>query len=293
MSKIMMGFIIAAVVIALSAFTVKEPEWAVLFKLGEIKRADFEPGLHFKVPFINNIRKFDKRILTEDEQPQRYLTQDQNYVIVDSFIKWRIKDPVVFYNATSGDQDQAGLLIYQKVNDNMRAEFGKRSLHELIAGEREKVMDIVTTRTNGQTVELGVEVVDVRLKRIDFPDDISESVYGRMRAERERIARQLRSQGEEAAERIRAKSDRQSTTILAEGYKEAEITRGAADAIATETYAKAYGQDEEFYAFYRRLNAYQNSFSNQNDVMLLEPDSDFFKYFKDPDARNDKSYDQP
>ena len=291
MSKILIGFIIAAVVFALSAFTVKEPEHAILFKLGEIKKADFEPGLHFKMPFVNNVRKFDKRILTEDEQPQRYLTQDQNYVIVDSFIKWRIKDPVAYYNATSGDENQAGLLIYQKVNDNMRAEFGKRSLHDLIAGERAAVMEIVTTRSNGQAAELGIEVVDVRLKRIDFPDDISESVYGRMRAERERIARQLRSQGEEAAERIRAKSDRESTVILAAGYKEAEITRGAADAVATETYASAYGKDEEFYAFYRRLNAYQNSFSNQGDVMLLEPDSDFFKYFKNPDASNGNSYD--
>ncbi len=285
MPKYIIALVIAAFIFALSAFTVKEPEWAILFQLGEIKRADFEPGLHFKMPLINNIRKFDKRILTEDEQPQRYLTQDQNYVIVDSFIKWRIKDPIVYYNATSGDQNQAGLLIYQKVNDNMRGEFGKRSLHDLIAGERAEVMRIVTELSNKQAVELGAEVVDVRLKRIDFPDDISESVYGRMRAERERIARQLRSQGEEAAERIRAKADRESTTILAEGYRKAEITRGAADAEATETYAKAYEQDEEFYSFYRRLNAYQSSFSNQNDVMLLEPDSDFFKFFKDPSSK--------
>lgn len=286
MPKIIIGLVIAAIVFLATAFTVKEPEWAILFNLGEIKKADFEPGLHFKVPFVNNVRKFDKRILTEDEQPQRYLTQDQNYVIVDSFIKWRIKDPIVYYNSTSGDQNQAGLLIYQKVNDNMRAEFGKRSLHELIAGERESVMKIVTDRTNTQTVELGAEVVDVRLKRIDFPEDISESVYGRMRAERERIARQLRSQGEEAAERVRAKADRESTTLLAEGYKQSEITRGQADALATETYANAYEKDDEFYSFYRRLNAYQNSFSNQGDVMLLDPKSDFFKFFKDPNVNN-------
>ncbi len=286
MPKLIIGLVIAAILFLATAFTVKEPEWAILFNLGEIKKADFEPGLHFKVPFVNNVRKFDKRILTEDEQPQRYLTQDQNYVIVDSFIKWRIIDPIVYYNATSGDQNQAGLLIYQKVNDNMRAEFGKRSLHELIAGERESVMKIVTARTNTQTVELGAEVVDVRLKRIDFPEDISESVYGRMRAERERIARQLRSQGEEAAERVRAKADRESTTLLAEGYKQSEITRGKADAVATETYATAYEKDAEFYSFYRRLNAYQNSFSNQGDVMLLDPKSDFFKFFKDPNATN-------
>ncbi|MFK8068196.1 MAG: protease modulator HflC [Gammaproteobacteria bacterium] len=285
MPKYIIALVIAAFLFALSAFTVKEPEWAILFKLGEIKRADFEPGLHFKLPFINNIRKFDKRILTEDEQAQRYLTQDQNYVIVNSFIKWRIKDPIAYYNATSGDQNQAGLLIYQKVNDNMRGEFGKRSLHDLIAGERAEVMQIVTDLSNAQAQELGAEVVDVRLKRIDFPDDISESVYGRMRAERESIARKLRSQGEEAAERIRAKSDRESTTLLAAGYREAEITRGGADAVATETYAKAYGQDEDFYAFTRRLEAYKNSFLNQSDVMLLEPDSDFFKFFKDPKTK--------
>lgn len=284
MSKLIIGLVIAVILFAMTAFTVKEPEWAILFNLGEIKQDDLEPGLHFKLPFVNNVKKFDKRILTEDEKPQRYLTQDQNYVIVDSFIKWRISDPSVYYNATSGDQNQAGLLIYQKVNDNLRAEFGKRSLHELIAGERANVMKIVTERTNTQSAELGVEVVDVRLKRIDFPDDISESVYGRMRAERERIARRLRSQGEEAAERIRAKADRESTVLLAEGYKTAEITRGQADAVATQTYASAYEKDEEFYSFYRRLNAYQNSFTNDGDVMLLDPKSDFFKFFKDPNA---------
>ncbi len=282
MSKLIIALFAALVVFSLSAFTVKEPEWAILFQWGEIKRADFEPGLHFKIPLMNNIRKLDKRILTEDEQPQRYLTQDQNYVIVDSFIKWRIVDPVAFYNATSGDVAQAGLLIYQKANDNMRGEFGKRSLHDLIAGERQKVMELVTTQTNQQTKELGVEIVDVRIKRIDFPEEISENVYDRMRAERDRVARQLRSEGEEQAERIRAKSDRKSTTILAEAYKKAEITRGEADAKATEIYANAYGKNREFYSFYRRLNAYQNSFSNQNDVLLLEPDSDFFRFFKDP-----------
>jgi len=285
MSKIIIGLVIAVFLFGLTAFTVDQREHAILFKLGEIKRADYKPGLHFKMPFVNNIRKFDKRILTEDEEPARYLTADKKYVIVDSFIKWRITDPVVFYKSTTGDYNQAGLLIYQKANDNLRAEFAKRLLHDLIAGERDDVMETVTTRTNSQTKELGIEVVDVRLKRIDFPEDISESVYKRMRSERERVARQLRSQGEAVAERTRAEADRKATEVLSAGYRDAEITRGAADAIATKTYAKAYGKNEEFYAFYRRLNAYQSSFSNQDDVMLLEPDSEFFKYFKNPDAK--------
>lgn len=286
MQKLIIALVVSGLIFVASAFTVKETEWAIKLKLGEIVRSDYEPGLHFKVPVINEIKRFDKRILTQDEDTQRYLTQDQNYVMVDSFIKWRIKDVVQYYNSTSGDQLQAGLLIYQKVNDNMRGEFGKRSLHELIAGERANVMKIVTEKTNSQAVELGIEVVDVRLKRIDFPDDISESVYGRMRAERERIARQLRSEGEESAEGIRAGADRESTIELAKGYKTAEITRGEADAVATETYASAYQKNAEFYSFYRRLNAYQNSFSNQEDVMLLDPESDFFKFFKDPNAVN-------
>ena len=284
MSKLIIGLIVAVFLFALTAFTVDQREHAILFKWGEIQRSDYEPGLHFKIPFMNNIRKFDKRILTEDEAPARYLTLDKKYVVVDSFIKWRIIDPETFYKATTGDYSQAGLLIYQKVNDNLLAEFAKRYLHDLIAGERSNVMNIVTERSNSQTVELGVEVVDVRVKRIDFPEDVSEKVYDRMRSERERVAKELRSQGEAEAERIRARADRKSTEILAEGYRDAEILRGEGDAKATETYANAYGKDEEFYAFYRRMNAYQNSFSNQDDVMLLEPDSDFFKYFKNPDA---------
>ncbi len=284
MSKLIIGLIVAFFLFALTAFTVDQREHAILFKWGEIQRSDYEPGLHFKIPFMNNIRKFDKRILTEDEAPARYLTLDKKYVVVDSFIKWRITDPETFYKATTGDYNQAGLLIYQKVNDNLLAEFAKRYLHDLIAGERSNVMNIVTERSNSQTVELGVEVVDVRVKRIDFPEDVSEKVYDRMRSERERVAKELRSQGEAEAERIRARADRKATEILAEGYRDAEILRGEGDAKATETYANAYGKDEEFYAFYRRMNAYQNSFSNQDDVMLLEPDSDFFKYFKNPDA---------
>ncbi len=284
MSKLIIGLIVAFFLFTLSAFTVDQREHAVLLKWGEIQRADYDPGLHFKIPFMNNVKRFDKRILTEDEAPARYLTLDKKYVVVDSFIKWQITDPGLFYKATTGNYNQAGLLIYQKVNDNLLAEFAKRYLHDLISGERRDVMNIVTVRSNKQTKELGVEVVDVRLKRIDFPDDVSEKVYDRMRSERERVAKEIRSQGEAEAERIRAKADRKSTEILAEGYRDAEILRGEGDAKATETYANAYGKDEEFYAFYRRMNAYQSSFSNQDDVMLLEPDSDFFKYFKNPDA---------
>ena len=266
----------------LSMFTVDQREYGVLLRLGEIKRWDYTPGLHFKVPFIDTVRKFDSRLMSMDAEPERFLTIEKKDLIVDSFVKWRIKDPEVYYRRTGGDVRRASLLLFQRINDGLRGEFGKRTVQEVIAGKRGDVMKLVAQGTAEQGKELGVEVVDVRIKRIDLPDEVSNAVYDRMRAERQRVAKEFRSRGEEAAERIRAKADRERVEILAEAYREAEKTRGGGDAQAAEIYAKAFGNNPEFYAFYRSLGAYQRSFGSHNDILLIEPDSEFFNYFNKP-----------
>lgn len=265
-----------------SIFTVSETELGIKFRLGEIVRSDYAPGLYFKVPILNNVRKYDKRILNLDAEPQRFLTSEKKDVIVDSYTKWRIVDVRRYYNATGGDYAQANTLLYQKVNDALRAAFGLRTVQEVVSGERGEVMDIVTVRANELAAELGVEVIDVRTKRIDLPAEVSDAVYARMRAERERVARDFRSRGREQAERIRAAADRERTVILSEAYRDAETLRGEGDALATEIYARTYRKDEEFYALYRSLSAYRESFRDRNDILVLQPGSDFFKYFNDP-----------
>ena len=262
-----------------SMFTVKEWERAILFRFGEIVRTDYKPGLHFKIPFINNVLKFDGRILTLDAEPERYLTAEKKNVIVDSFVKWRIDDVATYFTAMGGDPMRANLRLSQIIKDGLRGEFGKRTIQEVVSGERKQIMDILTLNAENQAKEFGIKVVDVRIKRIDLSEDVSTSVFHRMEAERDRVAKELRSQGAEAAERIRADADRQRTVILAEAYREAEHIRGEGDARAAEIYAKAYNKNPEFYAFYRSINAYQSSFNNKSDVMVLEPDTDFFKYF--------------
>ncbi|HHZ88846.1 MAG TPA: protease modulator HflC [Chromatiaceae bacterium] len=274
--------LVGLIVIGLfSVFKVDEREKAILFRLGELVDADFSPGLHFKFPFINNVRKFDSRIVTLDAEPERFLTSEKKNVSVDSFVKWRIADVGRFYTSVAGDQRQANLRLDQIVKNAMRAEFSKRTINEAVSGDRSQVMRIVTDSSNVQAQEMGIEIVDVRIKRIDLPIEVSSSVYRRMEAERARVARDFRSRGAEAAERIRADADRQHTVILAEAYRDAEQTRGEGDAISTDTYAKAYGKNPEFYAFYRSLNAYKTVFSDANDLLVIEPDSEFFKYFKD------------
>ncbi len=272
------------VVVALSAFTVEQRQLAILFRLGEIVRTDFEPGLHFKVPFINNIRKFDARIQTLDAPPERYLTAEKKNVIVDSFVKWRINDVAKYYTAMGGTTERANIRLSQIIKDGLRAEFGKRTIQEVISGERNEVMRILSEAADRQAQEFGIQVVDVRIKRIDLPEDISSSVYHRMEAERARVAKELRSRGAEAAERIRADADRQRTIILAEAYREAEKIRGEGDAEASRTYAEAYRKNAEFFSFYRSINAYRNVFGSKADVMVLSPDSDFFAYLKDPNG---------
>ena len=263
-------------------FTVDMRQNVVLFKFGEIVGSDFKPGIHFKIPFINNVKKFDNRILTIDQKPERFLTLEKKDLIVDSYIKWRINDIVKYYKTTQGDELTAGRLLFENVNNGLRDEFGKRTIQEVIAGDRMEITGIMIQQASEKAKTLGIEVVDVRVKRIDYPTRVSESVYKRMRAERERVARDYRSKGKEASERIRADADRQSSVILAEAYRDSEIVRGEGDAFATDIYAKAFGKDREFYKFYRSLNAYTNNFSSSNDVILLKPDSEYFKYFKNP-----------
>lgn len=274
--------VVAVLVIGLmSVFIVDERELALKFRLGEIVKSDFDSGLYFKMPFINNVKKFDKRILTLDARPANYLTKEKKNVNVDFFVKWRINNVETYYKAMSGGNERiAAERLYTVVNDSLRDQFSKRTIQEVISGERKQIMDASTIAANEQVEKFGIEVVDVRVKRIDFSEDISNSVYRRMEAERTRVAKDYRSRGAEAAEKIRADADRQRTVTLAEAYRDAEKTRGDGDGKAAGIYAKAYNKDREFYSFYRSLTAYKKSFNEQNDMMVIDPSSDFFKYFK-------------
>lgn len=278
------SLILAAVLVwlgSMSFFVVDETELAIKFRLGEIVKTDYEPGLYFKLPFVNNVRKFDSRILTLDAQPERYLTFEKKNVIVDAFIKWRISDVANYYTTMAGSERNAGQRLSQVIKNGLRDEFGKRTIQEAISGERSQIMNVITAQIEEQTREFGIEVVDVRIKRIELPPEVSDSVYQRMEAERSRVAKDLRSRGAEAAERIRADADRQRTVILAEAYRDAEGLRGEGDARSAEIYASAFNKDAEFYELYRSLNAYKNVFSSEGDVLVLDPTSEFFKYFKD------------
>tara|TARA_B110000967_G_scaffold144396_1_gene147796 strand:- start:2847 stop:3620 length:774 start_codon:yes stop_codon:yes gene_type:complete len=250
-----------------------------MLQFGEVVQFDIQPGLHAKVPFVNTVRVFDARVLTLDARPQRYLTLEKKALIVDSFVKWRIFNVADFYTATSGDEFTAAKLLASRVDTGLRNQFGERTLTEVVSGERDDLMSELLIELN-QVVksDMGIEVVDVRVKRIDLPQEVSESVYGRMRTEREREARELRSKGKELAEGIRADADRQETIIEANAYRDSELVRGDGDAVAAATYAEAFNKDPEFYSFYRSLDAYRKTFGAGGDVMLIEPDSEFFKY---------------
>ncbi|MCW9015285.1 MAG: protease modulator HflC [Gammaproteobacteria bacterium] len=266
-------------------FYVDEREMAIKFKFGEIVESDYTPGLHIKIPVLNNVRKFDKRIMTIDAKPESFFTGEKKDLIVDLFVKWRIKDVVEYYKTTGGDEMRAGSLVYQTIKKGLRDEFGKRTIQEVVAGDRIEIMGISTAQAQEKAKTLGIEVVDVRIKKIDLPPSVSSSVYNRMRAERERVARDFRSKGAESAERIRADADRQSNILLAEAYRDSEVVRGEGDAIAADTYAKAYRQDRDFYRFYRSMDAYKKTFASKNDVLLVEPDSDFFRYFNNASGK--------
>ena len=282
LATVLLGLIAVLLLLSLSAFTVDQREYALVFRLGEIVSVKKEPGLYFKVPMVDNVRFFDKRILTLNwVEPDRFITSEKKNVLVDSFVKWRIIDPSKYYVSVKGDEAQAEARLSQTVNDGLRAEFGKRTIHDVISGERSQIMEILRQRADRDSRQMGIQVLDVRLKRVDLPQEVSESIYQRMEAERKRVANELRSQGAGAAEKIRADADKQREVIIAEAYREAQRTKGEGDAKASETYADAYNKNPEFYAFYRSLEAYRNSFKSKSDVMVLEPNSDFFKYMHD------------
>ncbi len=286
--KSMLGVVFLAIIGALafsSAYLVDEREKAIVFKFGEIIRSDVEPGLHWKVPFINNVRFFDARVQTMDADPESYLTQEKKNLIVDSFAKWRVKDVHQYYTRLQGSKLNARSRLSQRVNDSLRQEFGKRSVQEVISGDRKMIMETVRTEMNEEAATLGIEVIDVRLKRVDLDTTISERVYQRMAAERQRVAKELRAQGEEVAEKIRADADRQRLILLADAERDAEVLRGEGDATATAAYANVFGRDTEFYNFYRSLNAYRGSFDSKQDLMIIDPSSEFFKYFKQSEGR--------
>lgn len=271
--------LVVTVIAGNSIYIINEFERGVLLRLGKVADSDLKPGLQFKMPIIDEVRKFDARILTMDSRPERFLTVEKKSMIVDAFAKWRIIDVGKFYTATNGEEDRAQRLLAQRINEGLRNQFARRSLQEVVSGERDQLMVNIAVQLNEFTqTSLGVEIVDVRVKKIDLPDEVSDPVFARMRAEREREAREHRSKGKEQAEIIRADADRQQIVIEAEAYKEAELIRGEGDAKAAGIYASAYNKDPEFYAFVRSLKAYQNTFSGKEDVLLLDPDSDFFRY---------------
>jgi len=262
-------------------FVVRETERAILLRFGEIVEADLEPGLHFKLPWVNTVRKFDARVLTVTAEAQRYLTLEQKALVVDSFAKWRIVDVEKYYTSSSGEESRTSNLLAQRINDGLRNKFGERDLQEVVSGQRDLLMEELTRELNLSTAEeYGIEVIDVRVKQIELPLDVRSSVYERMTSERQREAQQLRSRGNELAIGIEADADRQEAVLLVEAYRDAERIRGEGDAIASSTYAAAYSRDEEFYAFTRSINSYQESFSNKGDVLLIDPDSEYFKYLR-------------
>ncbi len=270
------------IIVSNTLFVIKETERAVMLRFGQVVNADIEAGLHWKIPWVNTVRVFDARIQTEDSTPERFLTLEQKALEVDSYAKWRIVDVGQFYVSTRGNVATAGSLLAERINDGLRDQIGARNLQEVVAGERDQLMLDLTAELNETTAaDIGIEVIDVRVKRIDLPDDVRSSVYDRMITERNREAQELRSRGEELAIGIRADADRQAVIFEAEAYRDAEQIRGEGDAEATSIYAEAYNRDPEFFAFTRSLNAYRETFSSKGDVLLLDPDSDYFKYLKD------------
>jgi membrane protease subunit HflC len=278
---VLIGVIVILVGLSLTMFTVDERQSALVRRLGEIVSVKEKPGLYFKLPLVDEVRYFDTRILTIDtDDPDLFLTSEKKNVLVDSFVKWRIVDVKQYYVSVQGDEERARVRLMQTVNDSLRAEFGKRTIHDVVSGEREVIINVMRERADSDARKIGVEVMDVRLKRVDLPQEVSESVYGRMQAERQRVAKQLRSLGYEESEKIRADADRQREVIVAEAYRDAQRIKGEGDAKASAIYAAAFKDSPEFFSFYRSLEAYRQSFRNKSDVLVLEPSSEFFRYMR-------------
>jgi membrane protease subunit HflC len=278
---IVVAAIVALIVLSLSMFTVDQRQSAIVLRFGQIISVTTKPGLYFKVPLVDNVRFFDMRIQTfETSEPERFITSEKKNVLVDYFVKWRISDVRQYYISVGGDESRAQTRLLQTINDSLRAEFGKRTIHDVVSGERDKIMDLMRERANEDAKKIGVQVLDVRLKRVDLPQDVSESVYRRMEAERKKVANELRSTGAAESEKIRADADRQREVILAEAYGDAQKIKGEGDAKASAIYAGAFEQNPEFYSFYRSLEAYRQSFKNKSDVLVVDSNADFFRYFR-------------
>lgn len=281
LGNMLVAAIAALILFSLSAFVVDQRQTALVLELGKVVKEKTSPGLDFKVPLVQNVRYFDARILTLDTvEPERFITAEKKNVLVDSFVKWRIIDAKQYYISVGGDEARAQTRLLQTVNASMREEFGKRTIHEVVSGKREELMRVVQEKTDSDARKIGVEVLDVRLKRVDFPVEISDSVYRRMEAERKRVANELRATGNAESEKIRADADRQREVTLAQAYRDAQKIKGEGDAKASALYAAAFGRNSEFFSFYRSLEAYKQTFKNKGDVMVLDPSSAFFKYLK-------------
>ncbi len=275
--------VVVALIVSMSVYTVDQRKAAIKFQLGEVIAVQTQPGLYFLVPLLQNVRLFDTRIQTlEARDPERFLTSENRNVLVDSFVKWRVLDVRQYYVSVRGDPLAAESRISSTVNDALRAEFAKRTVHDVVSGEREKIMSTVAERVDQDVRRIGVGVVDVRLKRVDFVPEISSDVYRRMESERKRVANELRATGQAEGEKIKADADRQRQVILAEAYRDAQRTKGEGDAQASRIYAEAFQRNPEFYSFYRSMEAYRQSLRSKGDVMVLDPSSEFFKYFKSP-----------
>ena len=272
----------AALVLSMSLFTVDEREYALKLRFGEIVRADYEPGLHFKTPFVNTVRKFDDRVLTRNNPNEAFLTAEKKNLRVDFYVKWRITDPSQYFRSTGGDERLATSRLLEIIKDGLRAQFARQTLQEVVTADRREVIDELMDSAGVTARELGIEIIDVRVKTLDLPPDVSESVFNRMRQERARVASQLRAEGAETAERIRADADRQRTVIIAESQRDAQRIRGAGDARAADIYAEAFGRDREFYDFWRSMQAYRTSLGRGDDVFVISPEGEFFQYLKDP-----------
>lgn len=279
------GIIVLVVIGALSVFTVDEREVALKLRLGRIEQVGYEPGLHFKWPLVENVLKFDSRIQNLDADPQLYLTVEKKNVIVDSFVKWRVQDVERFYTSTGGNVLRANERLSAVVVKQLRDAFGSRTIQQVVSGERAEIMDQLVLALKRQADELGVAIIDARMKRVDLPERVSQSVFDRMSAERKEVAKRFRSEGEERGRRIRADADKQREVILAEAERDAQKTRGDGDGRATEVFANAFSQDAEFYALYRSLNSYKNTFNNASDILLLNPNTQFFRYFNDAQGK--------
>ena len=278
--------IIATIILIYSAtFIVDERQVVIKFRLGEIVSSHTEPGLYFMIPFLNNVKKYDSRILTLDSKPEQFLTSEKKNVIVDSFVKWRISGPENFYRASKGDERIGLNRLSQIINDLTKSQFSKRTINDVVSGDRVALMNIVKAEANLAAKPLGITVVDVRVKKVDLPDEVSASVYARMVKERATVAKRFRSKGKEVAQGISASAERESEEIIAEAYREGQEIKGEGDAVSADIYARSYNLDPEFYSFYRSLSAYRSSFNVKEDVMIIQPDSDFFKYFNDPKGK--------